>query len=277
MIDTIYKSYHNCDIAHHLKKYKIGFTLAEVLITLGIIGVVAAMTLSSLIHKFQNKTLETQYKKTVSIVSQAILKAKADYGLDKFAEYCTYYPYASDSGKPYDHAEECYQILFKSLLNVQGQKNPYTQNEKFINRHNDTIRTYNNKQTVTASDLAGIGFTLFSTYVMPDGSYISFNIVEYNLHIGVDTNGSKKPNKLGHDIFIFYLDKNKDALSYKTKPQNLTDEELEGYEDGFQKERAGNPCNLTSSQKGNGIGCSYYALRNECPYDSSKRYFECLP
>ena len=90
LIDTIYKSYHNCDITHHLKKYKIGFTLAEVLITLGIIGVVAAMTMPSLIHKFQNKVLETQYKKAVSIVSQAILKAKADYGLDNFAQYCTY-------------------------------------------------------------------------------------------------------------------------------------------------------------------------------------------
>ncbi len=211
-------------------------------------------------------------------MSQVILKAKADYGLDKFAEYCTYYPYENGSGKPYDHAEECYQILFESLLNVQGQKNPYTKNEKFINRHNDTIRTYNNKQTVTDSDLAGIGYTVFTTYVMPDGSYINFNIVELRLYIGIDTNGAKKPNKLGHDIFIFNVDKNNDALSfYTTKPQNLTDEELENYEEGLNKERAGNPCNLTSSQKGNGIGCSYYALRNECPYDSSKRYFECLP
>ncbi len=265
-------------VAHFHNIRRVAFTLAEVLITLGIIGVVAAMTIPTLIHKFQNKALETQYKKAVSIVSQVILKAKADYGLDKFAEYCTYYPYENGSGKPYDHAEECYQILFESLLNVQGQKNPYTKNEKFINRHNDTIRTYNNKQTVTDSDLAGIGYTVFTTYVMPDGSYINFNIVELRLYIGIDTNGAKKPNKLGHDIFIFNVDKNNDALSfYTTKPQNLTDEELENYEEGLNKERAGNPCNLTSSQKGNGIGCSYYALRNECPYDSSKRYFECLP
>ena len=39
-----------------------GFTLAEVLITLGIIGVVAAMTLPSLIQERQNKVLETQFK-----------------------------------------------------------------------------------------------------------------------------------------------------------------------------------------------------------------------
>ena len=206
------------------------------------------------------------------------MKAKTDYGLDKFAEYCTYYPYEHDSGKAYDHAEECYEILYKSLLNVQGQKNYYTKNERFVNRSNDTIRTYNNKQTVTAGDLAGVGYTVFSTYAMPDGSYINFNIVELRLYIGVDTNGSKKPNKLGHDIFIFNVDKNRDALAfYTTKPQSLTDDELENYEEEYQKERAGNPCNLTSTQKGNGIGCSYYALRNECPYDSSKTYFDCLP
>ena len=65
-------------VAHSHNIRRVAFTLAEVLITLGIIGVVAAMTIPTLIHKFQNKALETQYKKAVSIVSQVILKAKAD-------------------------------------------------------------------------------------------------------------------------------------------------------------------------------------------------------
>ena len=42
---------------------KAAFTLAEVLITLGIIGVVAAMTLPALINKAEDKILESQYKK----------------------------------------------------------------------------------------------------------------------------------------------------------------------------------------------------------------------
>ena len=95
---------------------KCAFTLAEVLITLGIIGVVAAMTIPALIHKFNNKALEAQYKKSVSIISQVIMKAKADYGLEKFAYYCAYYPYPADSGMPYDHDTECYEILYKTLL-----------------------------------------------------------------------------------------------------------------------------------------------------------------
>ena len=270
----------NSSLDAFYNKAKNAFTLAEVLITLGIIGVVAALTIPSLINKFRNKTLEAQYKKSVSVVSQAVLKAKADFGMDNFAEYCTYYPYASDSGMPYDHAKECFELLYKSLLNIQGQTNYYSENAYYINRHYDNIRTYNNKQKVTSTALAGIGAAIFSTYAMPDGSYINFNIVEKRLYITIDTNGGNKPNKLGHDIFIFALDNKKDILSfYSTKPENISDEELENgnYENEYSKERAGNPCNLTSTQKANGIGCSYYALRNECPYDSSKAYFDCLP
>ena len=77
-----------------------------------------------------------------------------------------------------------------------------------------------------------------------------------------------------------YNDKNKDILAAGTnKPQNLSDEEIEqgDYESELQEARAGNPCNLTSNQKGNGIGCAYYSIRNQCPYDSTKTYFECLP
>ena len=57
-----------------------GFTLAEVLITLGIIGVVAAMTLPSLIQKNNNRVVETRLQKFYSAFNQAILMAEKDYG-----------------------------------------------------------------------------------------------------------------------------------------------------------------------------------------------------
>lgn len=50
---------------------KIGFTLAEVLITLGIIGVVAAMTMPTLVSKYRQRALETAFKKTYSNLMQA--------------------------------------------------------------------------------------------------------------------------------------------------------------------------------------------------------------
>lgn len=48
------------------------FTMAEVLITLGIIGIVAAMTLPSLIGNYQKKQTAIQLKKFYSIMQQAI-------------------------------------------------------------------------------------------------------------------------------------------------------------------------------------------------------------
>lgn len=61
-------------------KNKKGFTLAEVLITLGIIGVVAAMTLPALIQNHRNSVVETRLKKFYSAINQAVVMAENDYG-----------------------------------------------------------------------------------------------------------------------------------------------------------------------------------------------------
>ena len=54
------------------------FTLAEVLITLGIIGVVAAMTMPVLIQNHQEKVTVTRLKKAYSILSQAYMSSSAE-------------------------------------------------------------------------------------------------------------------------------------------------------------------------------------------------------
>lgn len=59
---------------------KQAFTLAEVLITLGIIGVVAAMTLPALIQSYANTVVETRLAKFYSTINQAIARAEVDYG-----------------------------------------------------------------------------------------------------------------------------------------------------------------------------------------------------
>ena len=53
-------------------KKSLGFTLAEVLITLGIIGVVAAMTMPTLMNSTQGAQYKAAYKKALSALSQAI-------------------------------------------------------------------------------------------------------------------------------------------------------------------------------------------------------------
>lgn len=59
---------------------KEAFTLAEVLITLGIIGVVAALTIPTLIQSYKKREIETSLQKIYSTVNQAIKKAELDYG-----------------------------------------------------------------------------------------------------------------------------------------------------------------------------------------------------
>ena len=62
-----------------MKKNYNAFTLAEVLITLGIIGIVAAMTLPALINNHRDKELITRVKKTYSALNQALELAQAHY------------------------------------------------------------------------------------------------------------------------------------------------------------------------------------------------------
>lgn len=57
-----------------------GFTLAEVLITLGIIGVVAALTIPRLIANHRKTIVETRLAKFYSTMNQAILQAENDFG-----------------------------------------------------------------------------------------------------------------------------------------------------------------------------------------------------
>ncbi|MCM1338244.1 MAG: type II secretion system GspH family protein [Muribaculaceae bacterium] len=59
---------------------KVGFTLAEVLITIGIIGIVAALTIPALLQKNFEKRTITQLRATQSILSNAIRMAEEEHG-----------------------------------------------------------------------------------------------------------------------------------------------------------------------------------------------------
>ena len=59
-------------VAHCENSCKFGFTLAEVLITLGIIGVVAAMTMPTLMNQTNGAQYKAAYKKALSAISQGV-------------------------------------------------------------------------------------------------------------------------------------------------------------------------------------------------------------
>ena len=81
---------------------KQAFTLAEVLITLGIIGVVASMTLPALIQTNKNAEVEVKLKKVYSVMNQAILMSENENGPKEYWEPCT--------------SNDCYNYYEKYLL-----------------------------------------------------------------------------------------------------------------------------------------------------------------
>ena len=68
-------------------KSKAAFTLAEVLITLGIIGVVAAMTLPALVQNYRKHVVETRLAKFYTVMNQAIQRSEVDNGSQEFWEF----------------------------------------------------------------------------------------------------------------------------------------------------------------------------------------------
>ena len=95
-----------------------GFTLAEVLITLGIIGVVAAMTMPTLINSTQGAQYKTAYKKALSVMSQAVVMniALEDYDLSQVTSGAA--ATASTNGTEYGEDAQSLYTLFKNRMNV---------------------------------------------------------------------------------------------------------------------------------------------------------------
>ena len=82
---------------------RVGFTLAEVLITLGIIGIVSAMTIPTLVKNYQQMLLVTRFKKEYSTLSQAYKLALLDFG--PTPPRCGYYEVNGPTSGPMTYAD----------------------------------------------------------------------------------------------------------------------------------------------------------------------------
>ena len=241
---------------------RVAFTLAEVLITLGIIGVVAALTLPTVINNIKHKQLETAFKAAYSIFSQTVMNMKREDGEGIKATYSKY----DEDLKTYPKYDEFKVNFYKySGLKVVGK----------CNYKGITIRNYNN--TAEANAYAGrniqpseTGYDLLSNGMC---SFLFINASQPMLY--VDINGTKGPNLFGHDFFHFIIDEN-DKLNTLKMTKLYSDEELEKGNFPYPF-IAGHPCSTKSKQQGNGVGCTYYAIINQNPDNPSKGYWESLP
>ncbi len=180
---------------------KKGFTLAEVLITLGIIGVVAAITMPTLIQNQQKRSLEVATQKFYSTLSQAVRHYMADEGVDDLRNT----PLASDNYDDSASPEAIASIRnFVTKYLKVVEECDHDANNCFAPKCKawDGGEGYGNFTTA-------VNYDAYRDYVLADGSIIRIGYYSdgYPIDLYVDINGKKGPNRVGYDLWcmaIFY-------------------------------------------------------------------------
>ena len=161
-----------------MKSFKNGFTLAEVLITLGIIGVVAAMTMPTLMNSTNGAQYKTAYKKALSVLSQAVV---LNVALDDYDMSQTVAETANDSASLYN--------MFNNRMNVvKTEGNAYS-----ASNSTDKVK-FGDSANYTLYFNDGITFTFPKTAAAcTEGNATTADAKCYGV---IDVNGEKNPNKV---------------------------------------------------------------------------------
>lgn len=208
-------------------KTKAGFTLAEVLVTLGIIGVISAMTIPSLITKYNERATVTKVKEVYSIIAQAMLLVEPEYGTPETWGLDT-------SFYTRQNAEKIGEVMKHGLkLSLDcGIQDPHkqcvTQNRYPYLRGSGTTSSYN-----------GDGFY---KVVLSNGTHMWMGSTRNQVDFFFDVNGSLSPNVVGRDVFAITYFSGR-GVQADGGPGDATPYETN--------------CKLT----GSGWGCAYYIVK----------------
>lgn len=194
-------------------KKLVGFTLAEVLITLGIIGVVAAITIPVLISNSQKQQWTTQLQKTYTTLNHVLVHVANDYGCsDNLA--CTGLFNSSSSLQILgDAVAAYYKVTQNCQLNAnQGCfSNSVGPNYDGTGTRDTTYDSFAGYRFVTADGVSIIISGTFNNCSTNDGpTYLS----QVCSLVFIDVNGLKGPNNYGRDIFKFFISNGKGPLLY---------------------------------------------------------------
>lgn len=208
---------------------KKGFTMAEVLITLGVIGIVASMTMPMLIAKHRSKVLEAYFKRRYSELSQAILNIKQRHEISIYGNLTgsTLQLYIAEQFQ----GAKIGGYLYPLNANAQIQK---------IGFSLPVYKTYNKEGSFAAamlddgSVIVNQEFFIFINTDMNDST---------NIQLILDINGLKGPNIAGYDLFLFRIDKNDSLILPEPHSEVL--------------------CSRNSTATSNGASCSYYAVTDK--------------
>jgi len=197
-----------------------GFTLAEVLLTIGVIGVVAALVLPGLINNIERKRIETQFVTATNILANAVRAAEAEYG--PAAEWD--YSFSNNNFADSKMLAETYLMPYLNVAHVCSGNTAYT--------------TTNNKNTCFGGrDSTGKknmyfganGYAVSAYSYGPDSGYMfllkngigvlvngTCNNYCY-IKIIVDTDGPKGNSIAGRDVFMYTIGGNKDSWPTVTR------------------------------------------------------------
>lgn len=212
---------------------KFAFTLAEVLITLGIIGVVAAMTLPVLIGNYQKKATVAKLQKAYTILNQALKQSELDNGDYQYWD-------STDSMMPLDYVQKYWQPYFKETKLCKtssecGYDKEYPWSLSNGGRCTFTVAREDLRTGILTSD--GILYAIS----IRQGDDSGDSTVPNKLII-VDINGPVRPNVVGKDVFAF------DRTENGIKPQYYT--------------LSGSYVNSNCSKNGSGFACAAKIMKD---------------
>ncbi|MBO5435224.1 type II secretion system protein, partial [bacterium] len=200
---------------------KAAFTLAEVLVTLGIVGIVAAMTLPMLAKNYQFYVRQQQFKKAYAALNIASQKTQIDFG-----EGVQCYQPDVTGNTNRSHCAYFFNELIKNLQLAQvcegdalekGCLGSSYRTELLAEKHGWNVEQYKSGCSGWATEhiekeaivyVSSSGF-LFIPYTYGGGDRLRPNKYTAPI-ILLDVNGKKGPNKWGHDVMVLHY--------YKRKP-----------------------------------------------------------
>ena len=226
-----------------------GFTLAEVLITLAVIGVVAAMTIPSLIKNYQKHAWVNALKENYSLLNQGFQKMIADDGVEFISDTEVF----KSIGESSCHYSNISSVNCKGFLTQFEKYFKVVSVESIVGKYKYRYRNYNTENTVNspmpgARNVAiylsnGVIIWEFRFNKNPTivsqcdaihaaGGHMCGNAGGFY----IDINGNKKPNEFGKDIFYFYITERGQLAPYGGNDYaiwiartNLTQENIDKY------------------------------------------------
>ena len=217
------------------------FTLAEVLITLTILGIVAILTVQTIENVYKKKTLVAQLQKTYALVAGAVQKLMSDeMAVDLENTYIRgFYDYSEDSySVRYGSFENFFKTYFRIVEDCGVPQNEFSEKcfgDKYTTLNGATISKnllFSSKYCVVVNSGATICASQASSNYRERRNYGPKAHGYFD--VTVDVNGPDKPNKAGRDVFTFsiYTD-GKVSESYNSRrPERCLDPAGQSYGSG---------------------------------------------